>query len=359
MPFDSRDLPALGAANPARPTDRRLIAGWLFVVAAMLLVMVVLGGVTRLTGSGLSIMEWAPFSGSLPPLSGAEWDRLFALYRTIPQFTLLHPDLDLGGFKDLFWLEWVHRLWGRLIALAFFGPLGWLWLTGRIDRRLARNLLWLLAIGVAQGAIGWFMVASGFLPAATAVSPYRLAVHLVLALVIYAAVLWIGLGVLTPVARAEPAARRVRPLAIGVTALIAITIVAGAFVAGLHAGLTYNTFPLMDGRLVPAGIAELSPILRNVTENIATVQFDHRVLATLTLLAAIAVGVTAVAGRGLSADIRWRGAAVTLAVGLQYGLGVATLLAVVPIGLAATHQLMALLALTSAVVLLHRLRGAR
>jgi cytochrome c oxidase assembly protein subunit 15 len=359
MPFDSRNLPALGAADPARRSNRVIVASWLFVVAAMLLVMVVLGGVTRLTGSGLSIMEWAPLSGTVPPLSDAEWHRLFGLYRTIPQFTLLHPDLDLAGFKGLFWLEWAHRLWGRLIALAFFGPLGWLWLTGRIDRRLGRNLLVLLAIGVAQGVIGWFMVASGFAPATTAVSAYRLAAHLAVALVIYAAVLWIALGVLTPDAPREPAAVGLRRRAMLLALMLAVTIVAGAFVAGLHAGLIYNTFPLMDGRLVPRDVAALTPVWRNLTENEATVQFDHRLVATLTLLTALVVGGTAVAASGLSVGLRLRGIAAALVVATQYALGVATLVAAAPIALAALHQLVALLALTAAIVLLHGLRGAR
>ncbi len=359
MPFNSRNLPALGAADPARRSNRVIVASWLFVVAAMLLVMVVLGGVTRLTGSGLSIMEWAPLSGTVPPLSDAEWHRLFSLYQTIPQFALLHSDLDLAGFKGLFWLEWAHRLWGRLIALAFFVPLGWLWLTGRIDRRLGRNLLVLLAIGIAQGAIGWFMVASGFTPSTTAVSAYRLAAHLVVALVIYTAVLWIGLGVLTPDAPREPAAVRLRRPAMLLAGMLAVTIFAGAFVAGLHAGLIYNTFPLMDGSLVPPDIAALAPPWRNLTENVVTVQFEHRLVATLTLLTALVVGGTAIAARHVSIGLRLRGVAAALAVMLQYSFGVATLVAAAPIALAALHQFAALLALTAAIVLLHGLRGAR
>jgi cytochrome c oxidase assembly protein subunit 15 len=351
MPFDVRDFPA-GADMADR--NRRLVAGWLFAMCAMVLGMIVLGGTTRLTGSGLSIMEWAPLLGALPPLTEAEWQRLFALYQQIPQYHLMHEGFGLDGFKHIFWLEWAHRLWGRLIGVVFLVPLLALWARGAIPPRLRGRLLLLFVLGGAQGAVGWFMVSSGFFPDSTAVSAYRLVMHLVLALVLYVALLWTGLSVLWPLPAPLPA-RGPRRLAWLAAGLLGTTIVAGGFVAGLHAGLTYNTFPLMDGRLVPEGYAALDPFVRNLTENVPAVQFDHRLLATLT---AVAVAATVAAGfaAGAAGRLRTALAALALAVAAQYALGVATLLNVVPLGLAAAHQATAVLALTACVGVLHALR---
>ena len=352
MPFDDRTFPS-PAGEALR--DRRLLAGWLFTLCGMILVMIVLGGATRLTGSGLSIMEWAPLTGALPPLSDAEWLRLYHLYQQIPQYELVNHGFGLAGFKQIFWLEWVHRLWGRLIGLAFIVPLVWLSWRRAVPWSMVPRLLLLFALGGLQGAVGWFMVASGFFPDSTAVAPARLVIHLALALVLYAALLWTGLGVLRPIAAGgNPAG--LRRLAQALAVLVPLTMLAGAWVAGLHAGFTYNTFPLMDGRLVPEAYAALSPFLRNFAENIATVQFNHRLLATLTgLTAAAAVGMGVTLARG-----RVRAAALALGgvVGLQYLLGVLTLLWVVPVPIAIAHQAVAVLALTATLVLLHTLRRA-
>jgi cytochrome c oxidase assembly protein subunit 15 len=357
MPFDDRDFPgALPEDRAASRRTRRLVAGWLFVVAGMILVMVVLGGVTRLTGSGLSIMEWAPVSGVLPPVNDAEWQRLFDLYKQTPQYALINEGFGLTGFRHIFWLEWVHRLWGRLIGVAFLAPLIWLWATGRIERRLVPWLGLLFVLGALQGLVGWVMVASGFLPDATAVSPYRLVIHLVLALALYAAILWTGLTVLHPAPLSQALKRPLRALALSCTVLIALTMVAGGFVAGTHAGLDYNTFPLMDGEWLPGGYARLEPFLRNLTENIAAVQFDHRLLATLSAFAVattVAAGLTASPPRVIGIPL----VALGVSVAAQYALGVTTLLLVVPVGLAAAHQAMAVLALTASIVLLHALRS--
>jgi cytochrome c oxidase assembly protein subunit 15 len=337
---------------PSDPKTRP-VALWLFVVAGMILVMIVLGGATRLTGSGLSIMEWAPLMGALPPLSETEWQRLFALYQKIPQYDLMNRGFGLDGFKRIFWLEWSHRLWGRLIGLVFLVPPIWFWWTGRVSRWLRWRLVGLFLLGGLQGAVGWFMVASGFMPDTTRVSPYRLVIHLGLALVLYGAIVWTGLSLWSP----EPAAgRRQAGLAFCVrlgTALVCLTILAGGFVAGLHAGLTYNTFPLMDGALVPAGYAELHPFVRNLTENIAAVQFDHRLLATLTVFVTLG---TLAFGWPVSA-LRARVAGVGLAASAQYGLGVATLLRMVPLDLAIMHQAGAVLLLTAYLVLLRGIWG--
>jgi cytochrome c oxidase assembly protein subunit 15 len=353
MPFDVRDFRA-GAPDQAIQRNRRLVAGWLFAMCGMILAMIVLGGATRLTGSGLSIMEWAPLRGVLPPLSQAEWVRLYGLYQRIPQYELVNHGIGIDGFKRIFWLEWVHRLWGRVIGVAFLLPLIWLWARGAIEKRLRPLLALLFIIGGLQGAVGWFMVASGFFPESTAVSAYRLVIHLALALALYAALLWTGLSTLRP-QRSRSAPEAVRRMIGIVVPLIVLTILAGGFVAGLHAGLTYNTFPLMGGNLVPADYGQLHPFLRNLTENVAAVQFDHRLLATLT---AVAVAITVGTGLRLVPSGAARSALLALAVtvALQYGLGVAALLWVVPLPLAIGHQAVAILTLTAALVSLHVLR---
>jgi cytochrome c oxidase assembly protein subunit 15 len=351
----------------SKASERRAIAFWLFGVCAMILVMIALGGATRLTGSGLSIMEWAPFRGALPPVSDPEWQRLFKLYQQIPQYALVNEGFGIEGFKRIFWLEYLHRLWGRLIGLGFLLPMLWFWFRGAFApgselRWLRPRVLALFLLGGAQGGVGWFMVASGFAADSTAVSPYRLVVHLMLALCLYAAILWTGLDVL----RAKPMstgtrlggnAALARRLLMATCVLLTLTILAGGFVAGTHAGLDYNTFPLMDGRLVPAGYARLEPFWRNLTENIAAVQFDHRLLATLTALAACASVVAGLSSGGPRAGLF----ALAASVALQYALGVATLLAVtelghLPAGLGTAHQTSAVLVLTAALVALHSSR---
>ncbi|MBW8270680.1 COX15/CtaA family protein [Caldovatus aquaticus] len=360
---------AVPGAGPADAAARRRIGRWLLLVCLMVWIMVALGGATRLTGSGLSIMEWAPLSGTLPPLSEAEWNRLYDLYRTIPQYALVNQGFGLEGFKRIFWLEWVHRLWGRLIGLAYALPLLWFWARGRIPAGLKPRLLLLLALGGLQGVVGWVMVASGFEPDRTTVSPYRLVAHLGLALLLYAALLWTALSLLqpaAPAAREEEAAgtRTLRRWVRVAAGLALLTMLAGGFVAGLRAGLDYNTFPLMEGRLVPRGYWWLEPAWRNLTDNVAAVQFNHRLLATLTLAAAAGAAVVAWrGGRGAAREeaARRRRLALGLlgAVALQYALGVATLLLVVPVWLGTLHQAAAVLVLTVALVALHALRPAR
>ena len=358
MPFDVRDFPGVPPDDRATgQPNRRLVAGWLFSVAAMIFVMIGLGGATRLTGSGLSIMEWQPFTGILPPLNHADWEKLYRLYQQTPQYALVNHGFGLDGFKRIFWLEWTHRLWGRLIGITFLGPLIWLWVTGRIERGLRPWLLVLFVLGGLQGAVGWFMVASGFRPDSTAVSPDRLELHLLFALVLYAAIVWTGLSVLARAPLPVPHGRRLRCLAAVCLGLVALTIVAGGFVAGTHAGLDYNTFPLMERHLVPPGYARLTPFLRNLTENIAAIQFDHRLLATITTLVVSATVAVGFAVRP-PPRVQWALAALGMAVVVQYALGVMTLLLVVPPLLGVIHQLTAVLVLTAACALLHSVRPA-
>lgn len=356
MPFDVRDFAgALPEDRSSSRGNRRLVAGWLFTVAGMIVVMVALGGATRLTGSGLSIMEWAPFRGTLPPMNEAEWQRLFELYKQIPQYELVNQGFGLSGFKEIFWLEWTHRLWGRLIGLVFLLPLIAFWITGRIEPRLRPWLGLLFVLGGLQGAVGWFMVASGFAENSTSVSAYRLVIHLALALALYAAVLWTGLSVLNPRPATPTEPRMLRALAAATTAFVSVTILAGGFVAGTHAGLDYNTYPLMGGRLVPDGYARLEPFLRNFTENVAAVQFNHRLLATITATLAL---VTVAVGLRLARSARLRICVLALGVvvAAQYLLGVTTLLLVVPVNVAVAHQVGATLLLGTSLVLLHALR---
>ena len=355
MPFDVGDFPGLppDERGEIRRT-RRLIALWLFAICGMIWVMVVLGGLTRLTGSGLAIMEWAPITGVLPPLNHADWESLYHLYQKTPQYQLLNDGFGLAGFQGIFWLEWVHRLWGRLIGVAVLVPLVWFWVRGRLPRRLALWLVVFFVLGGLQGAVGWFMVSSGFFPDATAVAPARLVIHLSLALALYAAILWTGLNVLSPVRAAMPGTSGLRRTVALLAGLVAVTIVAGGFVAGTHAGFEYNTFPLMDGRLVPAGYARLHPFLRNLTQNLAAVQFDHRLLATLTALTTL-VALGLALRRGVARRVRLTVVALAVLVALQYALGVATLLLVVPVPLASAHQANAVLVLTACLVALHAL----
>lgn len=355
MPFDVHDFPdASRMDRAATRKSRRLVAIWLFTVAAMIMVMILLGGVTRLTGSGLSIMEWAPITGALPPTTDAEWQRLYALYQQIPQYSLVNDGFGLDGFKQIFWLEWIHRLWGRLIGLAFLLPMVWLGLTARIERRLLPRLGLLFVLGGLQGAVGWFMVASGFLPDATAVSPYRLVIHLMLALTLYGAVVWTGLSTLYPVRNRAPVSRAVYGLACACLVMVTLTVVAGGFTAGLHAGLTYNTFPLMEGQLVPQAYATLHPLIRNLTENVAAVQFDHRLLATMTLVLVSSLAVIGWrAGMPRALVISLAGAVIC-----QYILGVTTLLLVVPVAVATLHQFGAVMLLTVVLIVVHRLSNA-
>src|SRR5437763_1207660 len=314
-----------------------------------------IGGITRLTLSGLSITEWQPVTGILPPLSAASWAAEFDKYRHIPQYRLLNAGMRLADFQTIYWWEYVHRLWGRLIGVVYAVPFLYFWLRGRLPKRLFAPLGGILLLGTAQGALGWYMVESGLVDRVD-VSQYRLVAHLALALAIYALTLWIALGLFLERPRAGGAAgwRRGAEGGIG---LVALTIVAGGFVAGLHAGLIYNTFPLMDGSFVPAGYAELQPWIRNWFENVSAVQFDHRVLAMTTVAAAVLLWIAALHAP-LPRSARLALHALLAAAALQFALALSTLLLVVPIPLAAAHQAGAVLLLTAAIVFRHALRRA-
>jgi cytochrome c oxidase assembly protein subunit 15 len=342
-------------STPLPPPHDRAIAIWLLCCAAMIFAMVLIGGITRLTESGLSITEWKPVTGALPPLSQADWQAEFDKYRQTPQFSQAHLGLmTLDEFKSIYFWEYVHRLWGRLIGLAYALPLAWFAWKRMIGRALLPRLVGIFALGALQGFVGWFMVKSG-LADRVSVSQYRLVLHLGLAIVIYAATLWVAFGLLAPVAP-EGGGARLRRAASAVMALVFVTLLSGGFVAGLDAGLTYNTFPLMDGRLVPEGYTQLQPFWLNWFENVAAVQFDHRLLAVTTFCAA--VGLWAWGMRLALAPAQRTALHLLLAAAcLQVALGISTLLLVVPIPLAAAHQAGAVLLFTGALLLRHTLRA--
>jgi heme a synthase len=340
----SRDLLSRDQAGD----HRRAIRLWLYAVAAMVLAMVLVGGATRLTESGLSITEWQPVMGALPPLSEAQWLSEFHKYQAIPQYRELNPGMSLDAFKTIFWWEWTHRLIGRLIGGVFLLPLLWFLWRGWIGPPL-RGRLWLIfGLGALQGAVGWWMVASGLVHRVE-VSQYRLATHLVLACVIYIAVLWTALRLGEALPAAKPA--RLRAGAVGLLILVLAQIYLGALVAGLRAAYIYNTWPLINGALLPHAVQLFSatPAWRNFFENTLTVQFDHRMLAYAIWLFA-AWHVFDVLRSGRRGPALAGALALFAAVTLQAALGIATLLEVVPLPLALLHQAMAMVVLTVAVV---------
>ncbi len=338
-------------------SDRqRIVALWLILCCATLFAMVVLGGVTRLTGSGLSMVKWEPVTGVLPPLDHAEWEEVFGLYKQYPEYRKRNFGMSLDDFKSIYWVEYAHRLLGRLIGVVFLVPLVYFLVTGRVGRELAPKLILLFVLGGLQGLLGWYMVKSGLVQDPH-VSPYRLTAHLGLAFVIYAYMLWVALDLLYPRAGAiRPGPRRPwLPVAAAIATLIFVTALSGAFVAGNHAGLAYNSFPTMGGQWIPDGLFTLKPLWRNFFENVTTVQFDHRVLALLVFTSVLVFWWT-LRKRSMPPGLRI-GIHLLLGVAcLQVGLGIATLLWRVPTPLASAHQAGALLLLTVAVYVVHRVR---
>ena len=335
------------------PPDLRPIAWWLLACCAMVFVMVALGGITRLTESGLSITEWQPISGILPPLNAAQWQAEFERYQAIPQYRAIHAEMDLAAFKAIFFWEYLHRLWGRLIGLVFAVPFVYFLLRRRIPRMLAPKLALLFALGAVQGLIGWYMVMSG-LENRIEVSQYRLAVHLGMAVLIYAAMFWVALDLLSARAAAQqPRLRRALDLVLG---LIFLTIIAGSFVAGLRAGYIYNSFPLMNGALTPDDYWRLAPFYANWFENPGAAQFDHRLLAEFSALAIVVLWAFSRRVTLRSATRRWLDLLLAMAL-IQPALGIATLLWAVPLPVAVLHQAGALMLLTAALGARHSLRA--
>lgn len=335
-------------------SPERVIGVWLLFCCAVLLALVMLGGATRLTESGLSIVDWRPVTGVLPPIGEAAWEAEFARYKASPQYQLVNRGMSMNEFKLIFGYEYAHRLLARLLGLVFALPLIWFWLRGRIPRHLRWPLLGVLALGLAQGYMGWYMVKSGLVDIPR-VSHLRLAAHLSLALLIYASMWVLALRLLWP---QRPGAAKAGPLYPLLLLLLALTILYGAFVAGLRAGLIYNTFPLMGGHWIPPGMDSFSPGWLNLVNNPVTVQFIHRGLA-LTTLAAIVCWAWRLYGRGLE---RGQGLAVMVMLGLaivQVVLGISTLLLQVPVWLGTLHQGGAVLLLSAVLAVGERSRQAR
>lgn len=344
-------MPALAAFYPSKV---RAVRVWLVIVAGLIALMVMVGGATRLTESGLSIVEWKPVTGTLPPLTEAQWTAAFDGYKQIPQYRELNAGMTLDQFKTIFWWEWSHRLLGRVIGIVYLLPFLYFVWRGAIGAEWKRALWVIFGLGALQGAVGWWMVASG-LSQRIEVSQVRLATHLTLALVIYAAIVWTlrrlagGLRIVAPT--------RIRLTAIALLVLTFVQLYLGALVAGLRAGRTFNTWPQIDGALIPdaARLWFETPWWKNLFDNHLTVQFDHRMLAySLWALAALhaidAVRARAAAKGALS---------LFAALSLQAALGILTLLYEVPIGLALAHQAVAVLVLTLAVLQVERLTVPR
>ncbi len=334
------------ATTTEHARDTRAVAVWLFVLAGLVLAMVTLGGLTRLTGSGLSITEWQPVRGVLPPLSEAGWADAFARYRHIPQFIRENSWMTLSDFRAIYWWEWTHRLLGRLLGLAFLIPFAWFAWTGAIARADFGRMLTLFALGGLQGVIGWWMVESG-LETRIAVSQYRLAIHLGTAVLLLGALVWIGLQYLRTPSNPRGVARRSLWLfSCGFVVLVFIQMILGAFVAGLHAGLVYNTWPTMDGRAFPEGAFSAEPWWTNFFENPGLAQFDHRVGAYAVMLAAVALWYRM---RNAGKNARRSSLALLHMTLVQAALGIVTLLMAAPLPLSALHQLFAAILFSAAV----------
>jgi cytochrome c oxidase assembly protein subunit 15 len=329
------------AAHDREARNRLAVRVWLYAVLVVMFALFLVGGATRLTDSGLSITEWKPIHGIIPPLSEAGWQEEFGKYQQIPEYQELNAGMTLAEFKSIFWWEWAHRILARGVGVVFALPLIFFWATGRVERGLTPKLVGLLLLGGVQGAVGWWMVASGLIER-TDVSQYRLATHMLLACLIFTATMVVARG-LAPHS-AAPADRGTQRFAGVLVFLVLLQIYLGALVAGLDGGLSYNTWPLMDGRVVPGDLFVIDPAWRNLFENPKTVQFVHRCGAYVVLLAALWHMIAA--RRRLPGTTHARRALVLFhLVLLQAAVGIATLVLQVPLHWALTHQAVALVVL--------------
>jgi heme a synthase len=345
---ESLAAPIADAEAEGSPTSRKMrgVRIWLLLVAALVFAMVLVGGATRLTESGLSITQWKPVTGVLPPLSEAQWQEEFARYKQIPQYSQLNPDMNLEGFKPIFYWEWSHRLLARIIGVAFILPLLWFWRQGLLAGAVGRQVLVATGLLALEPIVGWWMVASG-LSERVEVSQYRLALHLLIGAATFGALLWAAVGLRRR--PREAASRRFVAVSGVLAALVFCQLGFGALVAGLRAGLAFNTWPLMDGRWIPEGLLILTPWQRNLFEDVATVQFQHRLLAYVVV--ALALWQAFAASRAARATALGRRALALGAVALSQGaIGIVTLLLVVPIWAGLLHQAFAMLLFGMAVV---------
>lgn len=348
-------MTATTSANPESPgKSTRPVVIWLVVCAALVFMMVVLGGLTRLTHSGLSMVEWHPVTGWLPPLDGAAWTSAFENYRRYPEYQKLNQGMTLEEFKSIFWFEYLHRLLGRSIGIVFLFPCLYFILARRIDRRLSGQLIAIFALGAIQGVVGWWMVRSGLVDQPD-VSQYRLAVHLGLAVIIYGLLAWTALSLHFEGGGLGFRKHRHHRGALGCLAAVFVTVLSGTLVAGLDAGFAYNTFPTMNGMWLPEGVMARTPWYVNFTENTITVQFEHRWLALATAAGTLVLcwHEQSRQSRGFARMALYALAAAVL---LQITLGVATVVLVVPVPIAAAHQVGAMLLVTAALTAAYALR---
>lgn len=341
-------------AQPQSDPDKG-IRIWLYSLCLLIFVMIVVGGATRLTDSGLSITEWKPILGIIPPLDASDWQDAFAKYKEIPEYKLINKGMSLAEFKFIFWWEWGHRFLGRMIGFAFLVPFLFFCITRRIRKSLLPKLAVMFILGGLQGALGWYMVASGLVDRVD-VSQYRLAAHLCAAFLIFGYIFWVALS-LRPDTRDRTAhSRAVMFSAIGLLILISLQIALGALVAGLDAGMGYNTWPLMDGTFVPDGLGSMSPWYLNIFENALTVQFNHRMVAYAVVLWVFVHSwllMQSQDGGRLDSAAKL----LLISVLVQAALGIWTLLAQVQIGVALFHQGGAVVLFAAMLMHLHRLPG--
>ena len=337
------------ASSPGRAARPRALARWLLLVATLILAMVVVGGITRLTESGLSITRWQPISGAIPPIGEAQWQQVFDAYRATPEYRKVNSGMSLDAFKHIFFWEYAHRLLGRLIGLAFALPLAWFAWRRAIPPGYGRRLVLILALGALQGAIGWWMVASGLVDRPD-VSHVRLAVHLLTALLIFACILWTALDLLALARRPGAGPARLPTFAIWALCLLALQIMFGAYVAGLDAGYAFNSWPLMGDEIFPSLTPMQTPFLANLVNNPVVVQFIHRWLAFVAAAAALVL-----AAQTWKRGFHGPASLLTGAVAAQIMLGIATLLSGVVIEIAVAHQAMAVLLLAAMLRAAHRL----
>ena len=352
------EVPAAQRVQRGWPTRSRATALWLFAVAVVVIGMVIVGGATRLTGSGLSITEWKPLSGALPPLSERTWTDLFAKYRAIPQYRVVNPDMTLAGFKSIFWWEWAHRLLGRTVGVVFAVPLVVLLATRRLPRRLLWPCVGLFFLGGLQGAVGWWMVSSG-LETRLYVAPERLATHLGLALILFAALIWTGLEAWAGPATRQRSWGRTWPRALGLFAGgVFVQCLLGALVAGNHAGLANADWPMMGGRIFPADYVQ-GGVWTTLVHGLAAVQFNHRIIAYTLAVAAFGLAGAALRSRGLDHRVRALVLTILAVVIVQIALGIGLLLWTVPLPAALLHQLTASLLLALSVAAFWTARRVR
>ena len=340
-------------------SGRRAIAVWLFVCCFMVFSTLIVGGVTRLTHSGLSIVEWQPLVGAIPPITEADWQEVFQKYQQTPEYQKVNHKMSLDEFKPIFWWEYVHRVLGRSIGMVFLLPFLYFLARRRVDAELAVKLTGIFLLGALQGGMGWYMVKSGLVDDPR-VSQYRLTAHLGLAFIIFAAMFWVALGVLAEREssrsyREQLRLRSLRRLAAWLALLVFVMVLSGGFVAGLHAGLAYNSFPLMYGHFVPPDLFALSPWFANFFDNPSAAQFDHRLIAWLLVFLVPYFWLQSLR-TALSREARLACHLLLLAFLLQLTLGISTLLLLVPVPLAAAHQAGAMVLFASVLWLNHQLR---